>query len=94
MTRKIKRTVKKNNGLEARIAREKFLKELKTPTTKQENSAEAILQKIRQRRGPSPNKMGKPGSNPYKKSGPKPNAYDAGPDGAMGKMLRKLTGTR
>ena len=92
----MKRTVKKNRGLELRIAREKFLQELKDPAPKpvHDESADEILKKIRQRAGASPTKMGKPGSNPYKKTGPKPIAYDAGPDGAMGKILRKLAGLR
>jgi len=74
MIRKMKRTVKKNKGLELRIKREKFLQELKNPTTKLQEAESEILKKIRNRR------MGKPGSNPY----------NAGADGPMGSLLKRL----
>jgi len=81
MIRKMKRTVKKNKGLELRIKREEFLQELKNPTTKaQEAEANEILKKIRQRAGASPTRMGKPGSNPY----------NAGAGGAMDNLLKKI----
>ena len=62
---KMKRTRKKEKGLEARIMREKFLQELKNPTLKSKHDDEAaqeILRKIRDRA-----RMGT-GPKPYKPS--------------------------
>jgi len=77
----MKKAKKRAKGLEERIAREEFLQELKNPTPKQDQdeTAQDILKKIRERAG----------IKPYS---PKKNisAYDAGPDGAMGSILKKI----
>lgn len=90
----MKKTKKKAKGLEARIAREEFLQELKTPTPKVESNpsadpsadetADEILKKIRERSGIKP-------YTPKKNINP----YNAGPGGAadnMWKSLRKMAG--
>jgi len=81
--RKMKRTKKKNMGLEARIKREAFLQELKNPTTrsdKEKADGQEILKKIRAR------------NDRYKQ---KPSPYDCGSDSIAAKAwdsLRKKAG--
>lgn len=51
MIHKFKRTCKKDKGLEARIKREQFLQELKTPAPRNiKPSAQEILDRMRKRK--------------------------------------------
>lgn len=78
--RKMKRTVKKEKGLERRIEREKFLQELKNPTPKPDTGQD-VLDKIRQRQRQDARKI-------YKRKSASP--YDCGSDGVGAKTLEKL----
>lgn len=83
--RKMKRTKKKNMGLEARIEREEFLQELKHPKPKQsKQEAKRIeLEELRKI-------AGIPHHTSNRKTVKSKNPYDAGPDGAMGSILEKI----
>ena len=78
----MKKSKKKNMGLEQRIAREEFLQELKSPTPKQDDGAQEILQKIRER-----NKRYSSRTDPY-------NAGAGGPMDTLLKKLRKRAGLK
>ena len=69
--RKMKRTKKKNMGLEERIKREQFLQELKNPTTRNDREKQDgldILKKIRDRAN----------QNNQPKRSRSPSPYDCG----------------
>lgn len=83
--RKLKKSLKKRKGLEAKIKRQEFLHALKhgkpTPTNIGSIEAQEILKKIRNRRGASPQPQ--PNSSPY----------DASTNGIMEK-IKRLAGLR
>ena len=82
----MKKAKKQAKGTEQRIAREEFLQELKNPTPKLDESAQDILQKIRDR------------NSRFAKRKTKLSPYDCGsPDSAAAKMwdsLRRKAGIR
>lgn len=81
MIRKLKKTLKKDKGLKARLARQEFLHALKNgkPKPVSNDTAQDILAKIRARGSAKP-------YTPKKNISP----YNAGPGGAMDTLLDKL----
>ena len=81
--KKMKKTCKKAKGLKIRLAKEKFLDQLKNPqkyVKKSSNvNADDILAKIRARGGATPPQGTMPSS-----------PYNAGHGGAMDKLRKKL----